>query len=130
MSRVVPATTVTGRSVVVRSGSVARVGQARTALGLRLQSTADEARAQGRGRRGIMPSEMTEPCCPYLVCEKTAFRASLDLSAAAPMNIVVTWYCRHPFHGMRLELGDARSEVERHCAACSLPRQQVDGGAD
>jgi len=53
-----------------------------------------------------MPSEMTEPCCPYLVCEKTAFRASLDLSAAAPMNIVVTWYCRHPFHGMRLELGE------------------------
>jgi len=77
-----------------------------------------------------MPGEMTESACPYLVCEKTAFRASLDLSAAAPVSLVVTWYCRHPFHGIRLELGDARREVEKHCAACLLPRQQQDGGAD
>ena len=124
-----PATTVTGRSVVVRSGSVARVGQARTALGLRLQSTADEARAQGRGRRGIMPSEMTEPCCPYLVCEKTAFRASLDLSAAAPVSLIATRYCRHPFHGVPLELGDSRREAEKYCAACSLPRREKDCSA-
>ena len=77
-----------------------------------------------------MPSEMKHPACPYLVCEKTAFRASLDLSAAAPVNIVVTWYCRHPFHGMRLELGDARGEVDKHCEACSLPRPEPagDGG--
>jgi len=77
-----------------------------------------------------MPHEMTNPDCPYLTCEKTAFRASLDLSAAAPVSLVVTWYCRHPFHGVRLELGDACSEVEKHCAACSLPRQGPDGGAD
>ena len=77
-----------------------------------------------------MPGEMREPRCPYLQCEKTAFRGSLDLTVPSQVDVVVTWYCRHPFHGMRLELGDARSEVERHCAACSLPRQQVDGGAD
>ena len=69
-----------------------------------------------------MPSAMTESACPYLVCEKTAFRASLDLSAAAKVSIVVTWYCRHPFHGMRLELGDACTDVEEQCAACPLPR--------
>ena len=73
-----------------------------------------------------MPGEMTKAGCPYLVCEKTAFRTSLDLSAAAPVTIIVTWYCRHPFHGLRLELGDARSEVEKHCAACSLPGRQPD----
>ena len=69
---------------------------------------------------------MTHPACPYLTCEKTAFRASLDLSKAAPVSIIVTWYCRHPFHGMPLELGDARREVEEQCAACPLPRQQPD----
>ena len=74
-----------------------------------------------------MPSVMTHPACPYLVCEKTAFRASLDLSAAAPVSIVVTWYCRHPFHGIRLELGDARGEVEKLCAVCALPRHEPDG---
>jgi len=73
---------------------------------------------------------MTESGCPYLVCEKTAFRGGLDLSEAAPVNIIVTWYCRHPFHGMRLELGDARSDVEKRCAACPLPRQQPGGDAD
>jgi len=73
-----------------------------------------------------MTGEMTEPCCPYLVYEKSAFRGSLDLTAPAQADVVVTWYCEHPFHGLRLELGDARSEVEKHCAACSLPRRQPD----
>jgi len=77
-----------------------------------------------------MPCDMTESGCPYLTCEKTAFRGSLDLTEAAPVSIIVTWYCRHPFHGMPLELGDARSEVEKHCAACSLARQEPDDGAD
>jgi len=74
-----------------------------------------------------MPSEMTHPVCPYLVCEKTAFRGSLDLSDAAPGNVIVTWYCRHPFHGMPLELGDARGDVEEQCAECPLPRRAPDG---
>lgn len=65
---------------------------------------------------------MDSPACQYLACERTAVRASLDLSRAAPMIITVTWYCEHPFHGIRLELGDARREMEEHCAACSLPR--------
>ena len=73
---------------------------------------------------------MTQADCPYLSGEKTAFRASLDLSAAAPVSIVVTWVCRHPFHGMALELGDARGDVEEQCAACPLPQQEPDGGAD
>jgi len=71
----------------------------------------------------------SESACPYLTCEKTAFRASLDLSAAAPVSVIVTWYCRHPFHGMPLQLGDARGDVEERCAACPLPRQEPDGDA-
>jgi hypothetical protein len=67
---------------------------------------------------------MTQCACPYLVCEKAAFRGSLDLTKPAPVNVVVTWYCRHPFHGLRLELGDTRSEVEKQCEACSLPQRQ------
>lgn len=69
-----------------------------------------------------MSGEMTDSFCPYLACEKKAFRASLDLTKAAPVSIIVTWWCRHPFHGMRLQLGEVRGEVEKHCAACSLPR--------
>jgi hypothetical protein len=77
-----------------------------------------------------MLCEMKESTCPYLVCEKMAFRESLDLSEGAPVSIVVTWYCRHPFHGIRVELGDARREVEKICAACSLLQRPPDGGAD
>lgn len=76
-----------------------------------------------------MRCEMTESGCPYLTCEKTAFRRSLDLTEAPPITIILTWYCRHPFHGLRLEFGDARSEVENYCAACTLPPHQPDGGA-
>jgi len=69
---------------------------------------------------------MTPTACPYLVCEKAAFRGSLDLSVPSQVDVVVTWYCRHPFHGLRLELGDARSEVEKQCEACSLPQRPPD----
>ena len=77
-----------------------------------------------------MPREMTESGCPYLTCEKTAFRGPLDLTEAAPVSIIVTWYCRHPFHGIRLELADARNDLEKRCRACSLPRLQSDAEAD
>ena len=73
----------------------------------------------------ILSGAMTDPACPHLVREKTAFRESLDLSGDAPFRVIVTWYCEHPFHGIRLELGDARAEVERHCAVCSLPRAET-----
>jgi hypothetical protein len=66
-------------------------------------------------------SEMKAPACPYLTRETTACRSSLDLSAPAEYEVISTWFCRHPFHGIRLELGDALVDVERHCAACSLP---------
>ena len=74
-----------------------------------------------------MPCEMTESGCPYLACEKKALRGSLDLTDAPPITIILTWYCQHPFHGMRLELGDARGDVEEHCEVCSLPRPDPDG---
>ena len=69
---------------------------------------------------------MTPTGCPYLVCEKAAFRGSLDLSVPSQVDVVVTWYCGPPFPGMPLELGDARSEVEKHCEACSLPQRPPD----
>ena len=71
---------------------------------------------------------MKTPVCPYLAFEKTAFRESLDLSVASQLIVTVTWYCEHPFHGIRLELGDARAEVEKLCAGCSLPRPRPDSG--
>jgi hypothetical protein len=76
--------------------------------------------------RGILLSAMTECSCPYLVCEKTAFRGTLDLSAPPSPIVIVSWYCEHPFHGIRLDLGDARAEVEQLCAACTLPRPGSD----
>ena len=63
---------------------------------------------------------MKKPACPYLLRETTAYRGNLDLSAPAKYEVTVTWYCEHPFHGIRLELGDAGCDVESHCAACTL----------
>ena len=77
-----------------------------------------------------MHREMKASGCPHLQCEKTAVRESLDVSGAAPVSITVTWYCRHPFHGIRVELGEAAREVEKHCAGCALPRDVPDAGAD
>jgi hypothetical protein len=51
----------------------------------------------------------------------------LDLSDPGRPNVSRTWYCRHPFHGLALELGDARLEVEQHCRCCGLPREQPAG---
>ena len=65
---------------------------------------------------------MNETDCPYLIRETIAYRESLDLSMSAPTTVTVTWHCSHPFHGIRLDLGDARAQVEERCAACSLPR--------
>jgi hypothetical protein len=59
--------------------------------------------------------------------ERVAYRESLDLARVAPTTVVVTWYCVHPFHGIRLDLGDERAAVEERCAVCSLPRP---AGAD
>ena len=69
---------------------------------------------------------MIEFDCPFLVRETVAYRESLNLSRVAPTTIIVTWSCEHPFHGIRLDLGDARADMEQHCAACTLPRPQSD----
>jgi hypothetical protein len=66
--------------------------------------------------------DMSDPACPYLVCETITYRESLDLSRAAPTRVVVTWYCAHPFHGIRLDLGQEQPEVDERCAVCALPR--------
>ena len=69
--------------------------------------------------------------CPYLKHERAARRESLDLSAPAQYEVISTWHCVHPFHGIRLELGDGRADVEQHCGACTLPRaQEAQGDAD
>jgi hypothetical protein len=64
---------------------------------------------------------MSEPECPYLIRETIAFRESLDLSRAAPTTVTVTWYCSHPFHGIRVELGEGPDEVRERCSVCALP---------
>ena len=97
------------------------------------RSTRQRADAEGALRcafQAIISAEMTDSDCPYLRCERTAFRESLDLSVEAPMTVILWWSCQHPFHGIAVDLGDARLAVERHCAACSLPRSRADGSAD
>jgi len=69
-------------------------------------------------------ADMRDAACSYLVLETTTFRRSLDLSSPADYEVISTWYCVHPFHGIRLESGVARAELERHCAACTLPQPQ------
>jgi hypothetical protein len=64
---------------------------------------------------------MSEPDCPYLLRETITYRESLDLSRPAATRGAVTWHCSHPFHGIRLELGDSLAEIEESCAACTLP---------
>ena len=64
---------------------------------------------------------MNEPDCPYLIRETIAYRESLDLSRNSPTTVTVSWHCSHPFHGIRLELGDDISSVAAHCLACTLP---------
>ena len=86
--------------------------------------------APNPARREIMSREMTDSHCPYLTCEKSTFRESLDLTEPDSMRIVLTWYCEHPFHGVALELGDARLAMERRCAACSLPRPEPESDTD
>ena len=60
--------------------------------------------------------------CPYLVRETIAYRESLDLSREARTCVITAWQCAHPFHGIAVDLGEAREDVEHHCAACRLPR--------
>jgi hypothetical protein len=72
---------------------------------------------------------MTGSACPYLVCEKTAIRQSLIVREEAPMTITVTWYCRHPFHGIAVELGDDPGDVDSLCSACSLPCEHPCGSS-
>ena len=64
---------------------------------------------------------MNEPECPYLIRETIAFRESLDLSRTAPTTVTVTWHCTHPFHGIRLELGEGQDKVRERCSDCALP---------
>ena len=66
--------------------------------------------------------------CPYLRRETTGLRpVGLDLTEPAPLIVTHTWYCAHPFHGLRVELGDVQGDVERLCAACVLPRERPEG---
>ena len=63
--------------------------------------------------------------CPYLRRETTGFRpVSLDLTEPAQLIVSHTWYCAHPFHGLRVELGDALLNVEQLCSACVLPHER------
>ncbi len=64
---------------------------------------------------------MSEHECPYLLRETIAFRESLDLSRAARTTVTVMWHCSHPFHGIRLELGEGRDKVRERCSDCALP---------
>jgi len=66
-----------------------------------------------------------DPDCRYLLRETLTWRESLDLSKDSPMRVAVSWQCAHPFHGLRLDLGDDLAEVRRRCAGCALPRPGI-----
>lgn len=34
------------------------------------------------------------------------------------------WFCRHPFHGLPVPLGDVAAEAALRCGLCALPRDQ------
>jgi hypothetical protein len=72
---------------------------------------------------------MDAPDCTCLVRETIAYRESLDLSRPAKTRVVVEWYCSHPFHGLRMSLGDSPVEVQGHCSACALPHPTDDAQA-
>jgi hypothetical protein len=38
------------------------------------------------------------------------------------MRVTVSWQCAHPFHGLKLSLGEDPDEMRRLCAGCALPR--------
>jgi hypothetical protein len=65
--------------------------------------------------------------CRYLLRETLAWRESLDLSKDSPMRVTVSWQCAHPFHGLRLDLGDDLAEVRRRCAGSGKPGAAAQG---
>jgi hypothetical protein len=71
-----------------------------------------------------MVSAMTTRTCQYQELEKTAVRLpGHDLGESRSFDVKQVWYCRHPFHGIRIELGDGAVEAEERCRVCALPRE-------
>ncbi len=71
---------------------------------------------------------MASHTCSYLEVETTAHRPpGHELSDFRRFDTRKTWYCGHPFHGIRVELGDSLPRVQERCRKCALV---VDGGAD
>ena len=48
-------------------------------------------------------------------------RKNFDLKEAAEIAMSEKWFCKHPFHGVSIEMGDSISDVEEICASCTLP---------
>ena len=70
---------------------------------------------------------MASQTCCYLQLEKTARRPpGHELTDFRRFDVRKTWYCRHPFHGIRLQLGEAPLDVEERCQVCGLPVDYVD----
>jgi hypothetical protein len=64
---------------------------------------------------------MRDGDCPYLRLERTARRLhGLSFEHAGPVEVSEVWYCRHPFHGIEVALGQDRREAQRACEACHL----------
>jgi hypothetical protein len=65
---------------------------------------------------------MTAPVCPFLRVEKIGHRrVGPDFEIALDFVMRESWWCRHPFHGIPLELGASSGEALEQCAACALP---------
>jgi hypothetical protein len=63
------------------------------------------------------------PTCPYIEVQRSAHRP-MTARGLGPIEVHEVWYCRHPFHGLPVPLGDVASAAARRCGLCPLPRDQ------
>jgi hypothetical protein len=65
---------------------------------------------------------MTASACSFLRLEKIGHRLiGPDLEIATEFVMTESWWCRHPFHGIPLQLGDSSAAALEQCALCALP---------
>jgi len=73
-----------------------------------------------RDRKGRFAPAPTLRDCKYRSFLKMARRVNLSLSGGDTPEILIAWYCGHPFHGIALNIGDVEKEVAEHCERCRL----------
>lgn len=63
----------------------------------------------------------TPPPCPFMQVQRSGHRP-MTARGLGPIEVRERWFCRHPFHGLPVPLGDVAAEAARRCGLCALPR--------